>query len=111
MPFVLSHFTVEPLIAARREGAISARISLDLGLTESVCTREPSGVRLPDGELLPWAAVEEIAATESACFAIEAGEARKVQFYSEELQRFYSLYPTRRAPTMMLSGIPMHRIK
>ncbi|MCA9935630.1 MAG: methyltransferase domain-containing protein, partial [Anaerolineales bacterium] len=33
------------------------------------------------------------------------------QFFSETFNRFYSLMPTEAAPTMLISGIPMHRIK
>lgn len=110
-PIVLSWATIEPILTARKEGATAARVSLDLSLTESTVTLDDSGVHLPDCQFLPWAAIEEIAATDTACFLIENGQATKIQFYSEALHRFYSLYPTRRAPTMMLSGIPMHRIK
>jgi predicted methyltransferase len=39
------------------------------------------------------------------------GEARKIQFFSETTGRSLSLYPTTGAPTMLVSGIPMHRIK
>ncbi len=35
----------------------------------------------------------------------------RVQFFSPTLNRFYSLMGTERAPTMLLSGFPMHRIK
>jgi predicted methyltransferase len=45
------------------------------------------------------------------CFLVQDNAAEKIQFFSEELNRFYSLMPTQRAPTMLLSGIPMHRIK
>ena len=109
--YVISFVTVEPLLVARREGATAARVSLDLGLSDTTVTLTESGVDLPDGQLLPWTGIDEIAETDTACFLVEAGAAKRIQFYSDALQRFYSLYPTRRAPTMMLSGIPMHRIK
>jgi predicted methyltransferase len=35
----------------------------------------------------------------------------KVQRFSERLNRLYSLMPTERAPTLLVSGILMHRIK
>lgn len=108
---VLSHFTVEPLLAARKEGATAARVSLDLSLSETTVTLGEAGVLLPDNQTLPWSTVEEIASTDNASFLVENDAATRVQFYSETLHRFYSLYPTCRAPTMMLSGIPMHRIK
>ena len=35
----------------------------------------------------------------------------KIQFFSIDSGRAFSLYPTPAAPTMLISGIPMHRIK
>jgi hypothetical protein len=99
------------LLEALKSGAARAELSLDLGRSRTEIEMDDSGVRLPDGRNLPWEAVEEIADTENACFVVEPDGVRKAQLYSEELDRFYSLYPTRRAPTMLLSGIPMHRIK
>jgi hypothetical protein len=72
---------------------------------------EAAGVRLPDGGLLDWETLQTIVAAESNCFVIQGGTAQAVQFFSEETNRAYSLYPTEGAPTMLVSGIPMHRIK
>src|SRR3989344_7658997 len=33
----------------------------------------------------------------------------KIQFFSSETQRFYQLFPTKTAPTLKISGVPMHR--
>lgn len=33
----------------------------------------------------------------------------KVQFFSSETNRFYQLFPTKTAPTLKISGVPMHR--
>ena len=90
----LSHFTVGPILAARREGADSAVVSLDLGLSAAEVGISDSGAALPDGTILSWDSVEEIARTESACFSVEDGRAERIQIYSEEFGRFYSLYPT-----------------
>jgi predicted methyltransferase len=108
---VLSHYQIRPLMEARRRGVERARVSLDLNLTQAEVGLEAEGVRLPGGERLDWETVEAIAAAESSCFVIEGGNAQAVQFFSEETNRAYSLYPTGGAPTMLVSGIPMHRIK
>jgi predicted methyltransferase len=42
---------------------------------------------------------------------IADGAARKIQFFSEATNQLYSLMPTGGAPTMLISGIPMHRFK
>lgn len=108
---ILSCYQAGPLLEARKRGETAAETSLDLGRSATEAGLESAGVRLPDGHILSWEMVEEIAETENACFVVEPDGIRKAQLYSEALDRFYSLYPTRRAPTMLLSGIPMHRIK
>jgi predicted methyltransferase len=108
---VLSHRQVAPLLNAREEGQSAAVTSLDLGLTESEVRLEPEGVAFPYGQRLPWGGIEEIREGEPVCFVVQDGTVEKVQFFSEAFNRFYSLMATDRAPTMLLSGIPMHRIK
>ncbi|HEY5639255.1 MAG TPA: methyltransferase domain-containing protein [Dehalococcoidia bacterium] len=107
---VLSHFQAHPLIEARERGLSVVPASLDLGRTETEAGLETDGVRF--GEVVvPWPLVEKIARSDTACFAIEDREARKIQTFSEETGRVYTLYPSAGAPTMLVSGVPMHRIK
>lgn len=108
---VLSHFQAIPLLHARQEGRSAVSISLDLGLSRQEVRLEAEGVVLPGGQRLPWEEVDEIARSETACFAVEGGRAVKIQRFSEFLNRFYSLMPTAGAPTLLVSGIPMHRIQ
>ena len=116
-PFVLSHFQAEVLLGARDEGAEAVRVSLDLGISESEVALGPEGVRLPDGSHLNWDDARLIRESKASgrltghCFALEAGTPREIKVYSREYGRLYSLMPTRGAPTMLISGIPMHRIK
>lgn len=108
---VLSHITVAPALEARARRQTSALTSLDLRVTQSEVSLDDEGVLLPDGQRLAWDAIDEIAANETSCYRVANGMATKIQAYSEAFNRYYALYPTRRAPTMLLSGIPMHRIK
>ena len=108
---VLSHFQIRPILQARKEGKRIVSASLDLGLTTSEVRLGEGGIELPDGQSLEWGALEEIVADEVGCYAIADGQAQKIQVYSEEFDRHYSLMPTGRAPTMLISGLPMHRIK
>lgn len=110
-PPVLSHYQARPLLEARNLGEGEALTSITLGLTEVLGRLEAPGVRVPDVDLIPWNTIEEIAAADSACFVVEGGHARKIQFFSETQNRAYTLYPTPSAPTMLISGLPMHRIK
>lgn len=115
--YVFSRYQALPLLEAHGEGAQGlaplreAETSLDLGISLCAIGLTPQAVVLPDGSTLAWDVVEEIAESESACFVIEDGEARKVQAFSEETGRAYGLWATEGAPTMLVAGIPMHRIK
>jgi len=109
--FVLSHYQAKPILDAQRRGMSRVIVSLDLNLSQVTVELEQNGTRLPDGQLLDWGTLAAIAAAESSCFTITEGIAQAVQFFSAETERAYSLYPTEGAPTMLVSGIPMHRIK
>jgi hypothetical protein len=108
---VLSHYQAGPLRAARMAGAERVPVSLDLGLSEVTATLTAVGVQLPDGQVVTWAQLDEMCDNALACFSVSNGRIEKIQFYSEAFDRFYSLMPTGRAPTMLISGIPMHRVK
>jgi uncharacterized protein len=113
---VLSHVTVRPLLDGRRRGDPNADLSLDLGRTSTTARLAPLGAVLSTG-IVSWSDVERIAKSDSSCFAIrpnaeaETLTAEPIKAFSDELGRAYTLYPTDRAPTMLVSGIPMHRIK
>lgn len=115
---VLSLFQTRPLLAARRAGQQAATISLDLGRTTTTVILELDGARLPSGLLLDWADVERIDKASTKCFLIEPDEARRqraavrdIQIFSARTNWLRSLMPTELAPTMLVSGLPMHRIK
>jgi predicted methyltransferase len=53
-----------------------------------------------------------IAEHEAACFAVEGDDrVAKIQRFSPALNRHYSLFPTAGAPTILIGGFSMHRIK
>jgi hypothetical protein len=108
---VLSHTQAGALLQARQTGEHEASLSLDLNRTMDTVLLEPARVVFPNGEWLTWKSIEEVADSEVACYVVEENAARKIQFFSEALNRHYSLMPTQRAPTMLISGLPMHRIK
>jgi hypothetical protein len=95
---VLSHYQAEQALDAWHNGNEVVSISLDLGMSTSVLTIVEQGLLLPDGTTLEWGAVEKISGSMSGCFVVEDGKPRSVQFYSEETERVYSLYPTQGAP-------------
>jgi predicted methyltransferase len=108
---ILSHRQAAPLLKAHQQGRRVATTSLDLGISEVEAIIESDHVVLAPGITLSLDIMEEIAQDENACFLVESGKARKIRKFSEHTNLFYSLLPTDSAPTLMVSGIPMHRIK
>lgn len=95
---------------AHQEGRRVVVTSLDLGISEVDAIIEPGYVMLSPDITLPVEVVEEIARDRNACFPVEKGKAKKIQMFSEHANLFYSLLPTDSAPTLMISGVPMHRV-
>ncbi|CAG0932463.1 hypothetical protein TFLX_02601 [Thermoflexales bacterium] len=107
---ILSHYQASALLQAHHAGHTTADISLDLGLTTVEVALTPDRLILPDA-VLAWPEIEEIARHETACFSVEANHARMIRGFSEFTSRAYGLMPTAAAPTLLISGLPMHRIK
>jgi hypothetical protein len=111
MSLVLSHIQATTLLRARQQGQPNTTISPDLGLTTADAELLPEGAAFPNGERLTWEHIAAIAADEVGCYVIEGDAAHKIQAFSEPFNRFYSLMPTAGAPTMLIGGFPMHRVK
>lgn len=110
-PIVVSHFQTRSLLRYRGGDERSVVISPDLGLTTVEAAVEPGGVRFPNGVLLRWDVIEAINTAENNCFIVESAGIHKIAVFSEVTNRPCSLMPTSGAPTLLLAGIPMHRIK
>jgi predicted methyltransferase len=108
---VLSHLQAAQILEAHKLGQFRMRVSLDLNLTESEINLEAACVLFPAGERLDWQSIEEIASNEVACYSVDGQVAKPIKAFSEFSGRVYTLMPTTSAPTMLISGIPMHRIK
>lgn len=108
---VLSHYQAETLLNARRAGVSIAQVSPDLNRTTVEVALTPADVRFPTGERLTWKQIEKIAGSENACFTVTGSEMRTIAIFSEQTNWMRSLYPTRGAPTTLVAGFPMHRVK
>lgn len=108
---VVSHVQAKPLLAARQAGQATATTSPDLGLTRCLVDLTPAGARYPGGAMLDWARLADIATSPTKCFLVADGTVRDIHCFSETTGWVRSLYPTAGAPTMLVSGISMHRIK
>lgn len=108
---VLSHFQVLPALKAQAQGARTLAISPDLGLSTVEATLTPEGLRFPNGMMLRWDSAERIAHSPNKCFLVQHETTREINVFSDHTNWVRSLMPTAGAPTMLVSGFPMHRIK
>ena len=108
---VLSYLQAKQILEARKNGQGVVTTSTDLNLTASEIKLQAEGVLFPNGERLDWKSLEEISGNETACYIVENNIAKTIKGFSELSGRVYGLMPTKSAPTMLISGIPMHRIK
>jgi uncharacterized protein len=106
---IFSHYQTRPL--ADKYAMSTMPLSTDLGLSTIKVERTSNGWRLPDGELLTNAQIRTINEDKNICYQLIDGRLLKVEAFSEFTDRYYSLYPTSKAPSMLISGIPMHRVK
>ena len=109
-PIVLSYIQTQHL-PRDRERPETITLSTDLGLSHIEATVGPEGLFLPGGQRLSWSAIEEINHAENSCFVIEDGRPEKILAFSAATNRVCSLMPTVGAPTMLVAGFTMHRIK
>lgn len=105
----LSHFQARPLLAARGAKA-RASSSCDLGLTRQEVALSDEGAAFDFG-VVSWDQLEAIAEDQNKVFVLLEGEWREARVFSESTGMVRTLRPTRGAPTTLVSGFPMHRIK
>jgi predicted methyltransferase len=88
-------------------------ISTDLGISTTRAELDAEGVTLSKhpSMKLGWETLDKIAHNENSCFVVRENSLSKIQTFSDLTNRAYSLYPTISAPTMLVAGFPMHRIK
>jgi predicted methyltransferase len=110
---ILSHYQVEPLLVGRTLQSMPhfMPLSLDLGITTTEIQITAAGCQLPDSRILTWTHLKYIQSEKNSCFILVDNNLEKVETFSPHTNRYYSLMPTSGAPTLLISGIPMHRIK
>jgi predicted methyltransferase len=108
---VLSHFQAAEILQAKYDQRSSVTTSTDLGMTSTEASILNDGVDFAGGESLNWDQIEEIFSNKIACFCVEENILKIIKGFSKLSDRSYGLMPTESAPTMLISGIPMHRIK
>ncbi|HEY0755055.1 MAG TPA: methyltransferase domain-containing protein [Ktedonobacteraceae bacterium] len=111
LPVILSYVQARPLLEARKRGETIVESSPDLGRSRASVKLAADGVYFPDGTQLDWPALEKISRSEVNCYTVLAEGIQSIQTFSEETNRVCSLLPTRNAPSMLIAGFVMHRIK
>ncbi len=106
---ILSHFQVRTLGNSKEDKLV--QLSTDLGVTVTEVYRDGTDWAFPNGSRLTLEAVNTIVKDENSCFILQGQVLTKIETYSNNTNRYYSLFPTQNAPTLLISGIPMHRIK
>jgi predicted methyltransferase len=106
---VLSHFQLSELTPPAFPIDIS--ISIDLGQTMVQAHLDKDGINFPGGCQLGWDPIQRIQLDQNGCFLVDETGIHRIKYFSEKSNRTYNLFPTPSAPTMLISGIPMHRIK
>ncbi len=99
------------MLAALKAGAAAVTTSLDLGMTQTVLPLAEGQIVLPNDLRLDADYLQAVVDDPNACMRVMDDGLYKIAAFSEETGRYYSLYPTSGAPTMLISGIPMHRVK
>ena len=108
---ILSYIQARPLLEARKRGQTTVETSTDLGMSSSSATLNDEGVIFATGERLDWSSIEKICKSEVKCYTVSEQGIAPVQVFSEATGRVCSLLPTRGAPSMLIAGFVMHRIK
>ena len=119
-PVTVSHVQITPLLEAcfQRQlertasgDALEAITSADLGLSTVTVMLSAEGIRYPTGEQLPWDTARSIVGSPNQCFRLEGAAAQAIARFSPTTNTLRSLMPTSGAPTTLVSGLSMHRIK
>lgn len=108
---VLLHFQINSIIEAKEANRKTIQISPDLGLTVIEISVVTDGAIFPGNNILNWDGIMQIKSCSNNCFELHGGKLTKIITYSQLTGLTYSLMSTNGAPTMLISGIPMHRIK
>ena len=107
---LLTSDSAQQLCAAIDAGAASARVSLDLGRSCAEVTISNGAAQFGDAAL-NRALLQKIVRQPNKCFEIVDGQAQALSIFSETTGWVRSLMPTAGAPTTLVAGFPMHRIR
>lgn len=106
---VLSYIQAKEILA--KQGSDSCTTSLDLGLTQSSVQILQEGAKLQSGATISWEKLKKLSKSNRKCIGYRNDEWFDIRVLSETTGWVRALCPTLGAPTTLVSGFPMHRIK
>ncbi|PWH18802.1 MAG: spermine synthase [Anaerolineae bacterium] len=108
---MLTWQTAQALLDQFQQGKSQAEVSLDLGISTCPVILQPQGILLPDGQHLTWEELQQISESQTTCYQIEQNKPHPIRAIGQASDLPLNLMPTSAAPTLLLGGLPMHRIK
>ncbi len=108
---VLSHYQAEVLLRAWASQKRTVKVSPDLNLSRVEVELKENGALFPVGVCVSWDVLRRILEEPRKCFCLRGEEMEEIRLESAETGLILALVPTPGAPTLMVSGFPMHRIK
>jgi len=111
IPCAISAFQASKILAAYKAGKQELVSSLDLNRTRTTLRIDASGVHLPSGSVVSWVSIEKVIEEDRKVFLVDGEEVTAIHVYSETTGWVRTLCPSASAPTVLVSGFPMHRIK
>ena len=108
---LLSSYQAKPLLVARSKSKKTAPSTTDLGYSKAIACLEEDGVLFDGYPLVPWHTLEYLADQERKVYLVESDEVEAVTLFSESTRWVRTLAATTGAPTVLVSGKPMHRMK
>ncbi|MEM7029092.1 MAG: methyltransferase domain-containing protein [Chloroflexota bacterium] len=110
-PLLLSKAQAEIILQASRAKRTIVDVSLDLGKTLSQVELDANAFSTDNSAQIPFDELKPICDAPQKCFIYQDEQFQQIRTFSEEDNKVYSLMPTKGAPTLLVSGISMHRIK
>jgi uncharacterized protein len=108
---IISHFQAKEILLAMQRKEERVEVSLDLGLTTTPLLLTKNSVKFPDGRELSIKQLKKMQKNEQKCYFVQENDIRPINVFSEKTGWMRTLYPTKSAPTTLVSGFLMHRIK
>lgn len=99
------------LLAAHDRGATELRTTRTLGLDFERASLSAEGIRFEGAPLIGWEVLRSIGEDDRRAYRFEGGQPTPIQAYSDQVGALRTLCPSAGAPTTLIGGIPMHRIK